>query len=433
VPSKYRLRERGAQLYALLTSGDSFRHGSWLFFATILGSAGLYVFHLVASRRLGPESYGVLASLLAIVALIAFSSAVGTTIVARFAAEFHAMREPGRLARLSDLVAWACAIILGLGGVAALALRTQIAIFLHIDTYAIVELTVILTALSIAVALLRGMQQGAQRFSALSLSQLIENVGRAGLGLAGVALGYGVRGALAGQALASAASLVYTFADVRLHFASRPEKMRIDLQRLFVTTLGIASAFFALAMLVHIDIILAKHYLSAYEAGLYGVATLPGRAITTVVAFLPVLVLPKSTARAAEGKSGTGLLLWGIGLAATFSLAGLVVFYFFPLQIVHVIAGGAYDAAAPLVFPYGCAAAMYGLASIAVSYRTGQGRFDFAFPLVLTVIGEVVAIANYHANAADIIRVLIVANGLALVVSLLPLSAMTKRMSQRDR
>ena len=418
MPSRFNLRNRGRTVYARVAGADFVRQGSWLFLSTLLGSAALYIFHFFATRRLGPDSYGILASMMAAIAFIAYFAQLGTTIVARFAAEFQACEDAGKLRRLLNLVLQSCLLVVAAGGIVAVVLRRPLAGFLHADVSGLVELTVMLTVSTVVLALLRGLLQGIQRFKALSISQFIEYAGRAALGIGGIVLGFGIRGALIGQVVGSLVALAYTFFDVNANLSATATRLRIDLRRLFITTRGIASAFLALAILINFDIILAKHYLNAHEAGLYAAATLAGRTMATVMYFVPTLLLPKATARAASGSDGHELLLSAFGVAAAFSLAALAAFYFFSNFIVLIIAGNAYSAAAPLVFLYGCAATVFGFVSIAVSYKTGHNQFNFAGPLLAIVACEVLAIAFFHTSAAQIIYVLIAANVVALVPSL---------------
>jgi len=413
-----RAKDLALGFYSRIAGRDTIRHGSLLFVATATGSAALFFFHFLASRRLGVEAYGVLAALLAAVALISFTSTVGTTIVARFAAEFYALDDARRLRRLNDVVTMVCASIFICGCAVAAAFTSQLAAFFHVDTLGVVALTVILTTLGVVLALARGIQQGAHRFTSLSVSQIVESLGKAVLAAVAVFAGLGVMGALAGQIAASLAAALYTFADTRMHFTAPPEKLRFNLRRLLQTSGGIAGAFVGLAILINFDVVLAKHYLTSREAGLYAVATLPGRTLAGIMYFLPTIMLPKATANASVGKPAHKLLLGAFAVSAGVWLIALTIFYLVPVPIVHLIAGGAYTAAAPLVFPYGCSAAVFGLASIAVAYRIGHGNFGFVIPLLIVVSGELVAIAFVHATALGIIRILICANVLALLVSL---------------
>ncbi len=420
-------------LYQRIARREGVRHGTALLVATTAGSAALFLFHFLASRRLGVENYGLLASLLASVALISFTASVGTSIVARFGAQYQATGEAGKMRRLNDFVLWVSIGIFAVGIAIAAVFRAQFAAFFRVEGSWSLSLTVVLTALGVVLALARGVQQGAQRFTALSVSQIIEYFGKAALGAIAVFAGLGVVGVLVGQIVASIAAASYTLGDTHKRFTVAAERLRLDPRKLLKACAGIAGAYVALAVLINVDVVLAKHYLSAREAGLYAVATLPGRALASIMFILPTMLLPKAAARASAGQPSHGLLRAAFGASAAAWLCALVAFYSVPVPIVYLIAGGAYTQAAPLVFLYGCSAAIFAFVSVVVSYRAGHGNFGFVLPLLIVVSAELIAIANFHKSAAEIIRVLIAANTLALVVSLYRMTMQAQPQDENAR
>jgi O-antigen/teichoic acid export membrane protein len=409
--------------------GDFVKHGTLVFSSTMLGSVFLYAFHFILSRRLGVEQYGTLASLLAGILLVMVLSTVGTTIIARFAAEFAAVDDQGKLRRLCDVLVLWCTGIVVIAIMIGYALRGAIGDFLHIGDVGLIELTALAAALSIALPMLRGVLQGAQRFTAFAVSTLVEQVGRTLLAVLLVMAGFGVIGAIGGIVIALFVTLGYTYASLRRNFSASPNRMRIDFRRLIITTSGIAASIFGITTLTFFDVVLAKHYLTAVDAGLYGAATLAGRVIYTVISFLPIILLPKAASRAARGESAIRLLLQAIGAALSFSAIALAIYGLFPATIIRMFAGPAYVGAAPLVFPLGAATAMLACANVVISYKIGLHRFDFIAPLLLVLLGEVIAISRFHASAQDIVRTLLVGHALVLVSTLYRITAPTRLRS----
>lgn len=423
MPSKYRLRHHANSIYAGIRNNNLVKQGRPLLLATMLASLAVYGFHFFASRTLGVERYGTVASLFAIATLISIASRVGTTIVARLAAEFEAAGDPGKNRKLFDLLVRSGAIFFVAIVATAFVFRLPFAAFLQIDDPQFVELTAILVGLIVVSGILRGLQQGAERFTPFGISFVIENVGRALFGGIGILSGQGIAGVLYGQIVAGAAAVAYTYFDLQRVPTGPPAALRVDFARLLKTSGGIAIAGFCLAVLSYFDVLLAKHYLSPLDAGLYGFAVLPGRTLSAIVSFLPTLILPKATTRAATGKPGHTILFAGLGLVAAFSLPAIVVFWAFSVPIVTTIAGPAYLGAAPLVLPYGYAMAFFALTSIAVSYKIGRRQFDFIVPLSIVTLAEIAGIVLFHNTASEIIHVVLVANGLAFVASILRILA----------
>jgi O-antigen/teichoic acid export membrane protein len=384
----------------------------------MVGSLFLYAFHFILSRWLGVERYGTLASLVAAILLVTVFATIGATIVARFAAEFDAVGDDARLRRLCDVLLWWCAGIVTVTVAGGYFIRTPISNFLHIGDPGLIVLAAFAAALSVALPIIRGVLQGAQRFTAFATSSLIEQAGKTLVAVALVAAGFGVIGAVGGIAAGLLIAFVYTYMVLRATFTAPPGRIRIDVRRLGITTSGIACSIFGITTLMFFDVVLAKHYLGAEQAGLYGAATLSGRVIYTVISFLPTILLPKATARFASGQSASRLFLQAIGAAAAFSALALAFYALFPGFVIRMFAGAAFAAAAPLVLPLSAATAMLAMANVVISYKIGLHRFDFVPPLLLILAGEVIAISRFHGTALEIIRTLLIGHALVLVSTL---------------
>ena len=413
-----RLSARAAELYGRLGGKEFVRQGRPLLVATGLASFAVYGFHFYVSRRLGVDQYGTIASLLSAVTLVNAAAAVGATVLARFAADFRAVDDRGRLRRLLDLVTRWSAIAAAIAVLGAFALRLPLAGFMNLHTPAYVVLAVALACLTVVAVLLRGMLQGMQQFVSFSLSFIAEQVGRALLAALCVAAGFGVAGALGGGIAAAAIASVYTYAGLRGLLRVPAVNLRIDVRRLVATTGAIAAATVGLAMLSYLDVVLAKHYLDPRSAGLYGFAVLPGRALTAIISFVPTWIFPKAAEHAAEGRNGHAPLAVGLGVATLLALPVLALLYFFAPQIAALAGGPQFEASAPLMLPYACAATVFTLASIAATYQMGRHQFRFVTPLAAAVAVEVGGIALLHGTAEHVVYAVLIANVAAFLAAL---------------
>lgn len=409
---------------------ESIRQNRPLFISTALASLAFYAFHFIASRRLGVDDYGAIATLLSAVTLLNAIAAIGATIVARFAAEFHALEDHARLRRLLDIVTQISAVLFAAAVLSALALATPLSAFLQIGSRPNIVLTSLLAGCTVAVVLLRALFQGMQRFAAFSISFIIEQAGRAIIATLIVVGGFRVQGALLGSIAATAFATMYTYLGLRRSLSQPPTRLRLDYRRLVIASSAIAISTLCLATLSFFDVILAKHYLSPHDAGLYSFAILPGRALTTVAAFLPTWMLPTSAQRFAKGISGNRMLAVTLGVAGALGALALAIFYTLSNAIVSIVAGQAFAGAATLIFPYGCAAALFSLTSIVVAYQIGQHRFTFVIPLLFAVLCEVSAIALFHETPLAIVQVVLGANALALLASLIGITGARRESIQ---
>jgi O-antigen/teichoic acid export membrane protein len=420
---KHLLPDGSSRLVRRLTRSEFVQHGALIFVSTMLASAFLYVFYFVASRWLGVERYGTLSALLSSILLLSVLSTIGMTIAARLAAELSVVQDVGKLRRLSDvLLRWSGGIVV-IAFALGVALRSPISAFLHVEQHGLIELSSLTAGLGIALTILRGVFQGSQKFGLFAGSMVVEAIGKTLFGIIGLALGAGLVGAISGFLLGSIFALVWTYVSLRLAFRTKPDRLRVNLSRLVITSGGIAGATLGITTLTFFDVVLAKHYLDAHWAGLYGAASLTGRALLTVVSFLPTILLPKATTRAASGKSAARLLLQAAGAAVAISAAVLAVYSSAPWLIIRIFAGPAFADAAVLVLPLGAAAALLAAANVVITYKIGLHRFDFVIPMLLVVLGELIAIVRFHGTPFEIIRTLLIGHALVLAASLYNVTA----------
>jgi hypothetical protein len=177
-----------------------------------VANAGNYGFNLVMAFLLGPEAYGALAALLALVLIGSVPGLALQAVVARRTALAHGAVWPG----WRWLVGRAG---VGLGLVTMLA-GPALVLFLHLEG----ALPVLWLALALAPTPLlfavQGLLQGQERFSALAAVMVAGATVKLALGVALVTAGLGVSGAMAGVA---AGGILAAVAGLRLVTPAPPE------------------------------------------------------------------------------------------------------------------------------------------------------------------------------------------------------------------
>jgi len=409
-------------MIARLRKNDFLRHGAVVFAGLMLANLFHYLFYFEVSRLLGLAGYAIVTSLFAAVLICALPGQIAQTVVAKIAADLHAV---GDLARLRTLGTRASLAALA-GGLLALVLallfRGAIADYLHVDDVRLVAAAGVALMLTVVLYVQRGVFQGAQRFATFTLSSVIEAVGKAILGAVFPLLGFGALGALVGLDIALAISFAYTTL-IFATFGKAAPSLVLPWRRIVATSSNIALSVSAISVMALFDVILVKHYFPADVAGLYSASSLAGRALFTVLAFVPTVIMPKAAARLASGKSPRSLLAQAGILVVLIAGTALAIFAFAPRLVIAIIAGRAYLAAAPLVFSYGCALTMLATANIAAMYKIGLHRFDFTLPLLAVMIGEIAAVSVRHGSLEIVIQTLVVGHALALVVTLYRITA----------
>jgi O-antigen/teichoic acid export membrane protein len=381
------------------------RHGSLVFAGLVGANVFTYVYYATVSRAVGIENAGLFTSLISAMLFLSLPGFVGATVLAKLVADATGRRRGGVAVFLGRRIAWLVCLTALAAFLAATAGYGAVSGFFHAHDGAIVALAAAGFALTFVLAPQRALLQGGGQFSALTLSNVLEGAGKAISGVAVLTVGGGLRAALGGYLVAVAAAVGLNFILTGRGTAPEaPPFQRADLNRVLR---GIALPIAATTAMTFVDVILVRHFLRAYEAGLYGAAALVGRAMLTVIAFVPTVLLPKATARVAQGESPVRLLAAALMMTAIVIGGILAVLAVAPAFVVTVISGQAFVAAAPLMLPYGLAMAGLAGALVLSNYLIGIDRHGFALPLTAVAICEAVAIIALHPDIATILHIVI--------------------------
>jgi O-antigen/teichoic acid export membrane protein len=167
-----------------------------------LANAGNYAFNVVMAFLLGPEAYGALAALLALVLVGSVPGLALQAVVARRVALAGWGRAPGGAAWPG--VGW----LVGRAGLAlvlvTVAIGPGLVLFLHLDSAVPVLWLALALAPTPLLFAVQGLLQGQERFGALAAVLLAGAGVKLAIGLALVAAGLGVGGAMAGVAAGGA-------------------------------------------------------------------------------------------------------------------------------------------------------------------------------------------------------------------------------------
>jgi O-antigen/teichoic acid export membrane protein len=395
---------------------DIARHGLVTFSATMGANAFNYLFHLATIRRLGVEEYGVVSATIAGIAVIGIPGAIVQQVLVKVSSELYAAGSLDRVRALADRVLGIMLIAAAVALAAGLLCRHAIAAYLALDRTDVIAIGLGIFAVGLITPGLRGVLQGVHDFASFSASLWIEGAVKTICGVGLVYLGFRAEGALAGMLLATACAAMFSLWRIRRDVAVPPSELHLDLRRLVVTMVGVTLTTAAVTLLTYMDVILVKHYFSPETAGIYSAVALIGKTILFFVGFVPLVVLPHVTSRAAAGLPTRGILVQaGVVLVAILAVS-LGAFALVPGTIVALAAGSHYAAGIPYLFGYGVAMALLGCTSFATAYRIGLHRFGFVVPLVVVAAGEALGIMFHHGSIREVIGVMTAGNLCALVV-----------------
>lgn len=391
------------------------RHGLIVFAGLMAGNFFIYIYYVLVSRIVGVESYGILIALLSAILLLSVPAIIAAAVIAKLAADFHAANDTGRLRRLANHVDRYGATV-GLAVFIAVALAsTPLELFFHLTSPLPVIVSGSALGLSLWVTAQRGILQGRHFFGSYAASYIVDAVGRCVFGAIG-ALRFGVVGAIAGFALDLAVTVLFNcFAARRGTTAAS----RLELPLTFggsATQIGLT--LLAVNVMLYYDTILVRHYFSAETAGLYGAAALVARAVYTIVGFVPVILLPNASQRAARGERPTPLILMAGAVVSFVGVLAIAMSVIAPALLVRIIAGPAFIEARQFVVPYVVALVALSGANAVANYNIGLGRFKQSVPLAVIALAQIIVVVAHHGSPHDILMTILIGDCCALGITL---------------
>jgi O-antigen/teichoic acid export membrane protein len=376
--------------------------------ALFAGNLVSYLFTVVVARQLGPAAYGALGGLLAIVIALAVPGMALQLVVARRVA---LDRRCG--AGIPEAAVLGLALRLGVAlGVPALAAAPLLSGYLHLGSLGPPAWLAVNLALLPPLFAVSGLLQGGERFGVLTGVLLLVAAGKLPLGVALVAAGYGVEGALAGVAAGTLAAVLLGVAacgPARRRPTPAGEEPTGGLgPEVAAATVGVLG----LVALTNLDVLLARHYLPAADSGLYAA----GSVVAKVTYWAPLaglmVVFPRLAAdgarRALLRRAGAATLAFGALCAA-----GSAVLAAWPALVPFGRAYGAVGPDLPLFAALGTAFALVQL--LLFSDIAARGRRS-PWPVGLAVAGQGLLVAGpFHQSVTQIVTVALASAAMPLL------------------
>lgn len=246
-----------------------------------------FVLTIALGRLLTTGDFGAAVALLGVAIVGQVPALALQAVVARHVATAARPGQARALTIHSALVAMLVGLVSGLA-------TFPLASLLHLGSpwpMAWVAVALVPTTLIFAI---QGLLQGEERFTALAGLLLVVSVTRVGGGLAGATFGpSGVfAGIAAGGVVALAVALLMVWRE--LGAAPQPDADAVSERRAFYSELGTAVAGMgALLALTNVDVILARHYLSRHDSGLYAAGAVASKIAFWFPQAVAVVVFPR--------------------------------------------------------------------------------------------------------------------------------------------
>jgi O-antigen/teichoic acid export membrane protein len=376
---------------------------------------------VVFTRLLGTGGYGSLAALLNLSVILYVP---GSALQVAAAREGTLGRLGDRDARAALLRRWTSTLIGVLVAVAVLAAlaREPLARLLNVDAAWAAAAVPVTGVLWLLVSVQRGLLMADRAYRAVGWSIVGEAAGRLAVGALLAEAGLGVTGAYVGTpaALALAGLVLALVLRRRLGAPAAAPQRRL---RSLVGTAAVPIVVLTLvAGLQNLDVIIARHVLSADDAGVYAAATVAAKALVWLAIGLGVWLLPEATRRAAAGGDPRPVLARALALVGLVAVPALIAYAAVPGLVLRTAFGPQYERGAGILLTLGAAYALLAVTYLAVQYLLGLRAGRLVWILAVAAVAEPAVLALTHGLAGFAAVVLAIQAATAAVILAVALS-----------
>jgi glycosyltransferase involved in cell wall biosynthesis/O-antigen/teichoic acid export membrane protein len=387
--------------------------------ATLTGNVLSLALTMVLARALGAGGYGALAALTSAFLILAVPGAAVQLAAAREAAAGRLSRVPPRWEALALALAAVAAATAAL-------LREPLAALAGVDEPWAAAIVPPALFLWLALSLRRGVLQGLGEHRAVAGSLLLEGGMRLAAATALVLAGAGVAGALLGVTvgmLAAIAALGVAGRGATGEAAASP--------RLRGSVVGVA-ALILLALVQHVDVIVAQHRLEAAEASAYAAAAVVAKVVAWAAVGLALALLPELSRHARRGPEDARRLARTLALVAAVGVPFTLLCAVAGEPLLRVVFGPELDGASDALPWLAAAMTLFACASVAVQHSLALGRRTLLPIVAVVALAEPLLLRSIGRAADDLaVALVLVQLGLAVVAVLFAARAAPRLEAKR--
>lgn len=382
----------------------------------IAGSNGInvinYLYNLAMGRLLGPINYGELASLLSLLGLLSMVPSSLGLVVIKYVSSNKSEAES------QSLVSWLNHKVLIISVVLFLLviIFTPVIIsFMHFNSPINIILIGLLLFVSIQSLFFKSVLQGIMAFKKLVFTIFVENLFKLITSIFLVYLGLSVFGALGGITLSVGLGWILSRKFITGYLAHKPStKPNLHSLRNYAVSVFVQSI--STTSLMSADLILVKHFFSAYDAGIYAAMSILGRVIFYGASPISSVMFPLVSKRQSKGDNYKSIFKYSLFMTASIAICILLIYYFFPVFSIKLLYGSLYTQYANLLVFFGLFMSLISLASLLLNYHLSVGNIKVVMIPLLAAIIQVGGILIYHPNLKSIILISSVAAIVMLIL-----------------
>lgn len=392
------------RIITVLRGDRTVRSASLMVGGRAAANIGAYLYHLTMGHLLGPVDYGVLQSLISLSNILNVPLVALNTVLVKYVSMYVGKGEREKIAWLYRQIRKASFILLLAGGGVFLVFSDIIMRFLHLDSW--INVLILDGALFVGLVNVvnRATLQGLSLFTNLVITQFIEGYGKALFGLVAVLAGLGVPGAFGAFVFVIVLSYLY-------------------MSRILGGTLGVAKpyplplramghyavpSFFStisVIALYNTDVILVRHFLSAYEAGLYAGLSVLGKIIFFGTSPVTATMFPLVSEAHAEGREYRKVFLSSLIFLLAIAGGVTIIFSLAPSQVMKILLGTGYAQASGYLVRFSIFMSMCAIINLFIHFFLSIHRVRAVSIVVMGALIQATALWLFHPNISTVITI----------------------------
>ena len=407
-------RKGRSKTFKNLNSGNLIRHLSQVISNSFLIAFFNIAFQLIMSRKLGPEQYGELQTLMTINSIVLIVLASIGFVVAKFVSYYKTRQQYDKMKFLAQ---WSFIFFFILGGgafIITVMLSRLVADYLNIVDYTIIVIFGIYVWVNFLIPIVDGILRGLQEFKFVGRDKIIESFSRILFGVILVYAGFGLKSIIGGLAAASAITTIVCGYILKKIYINKPYK--IEMREIYLFAVPVFFAFLSYAILSNIDIILVKHFFDAKTTGYFAAAGAIAKTMLSISFGSAGVMFPKIIEYYSNGNKEKMLKMLKNTLKITTILGVILtaIIAIFPEQIVYIFFGHQY-VTDYMLSVYVIATLLLSIATVLMMYDLAVKKYDFLWIFAIGAFIEIYQIYINHNTIYDVVWTLLVINAIILV------------------
>src|SRR3989344_6151221 len=374
-----------------------------LFLGNGFGAFFTFLFHFYMGRKLGPEDYGALGAILAVIYLFTIPLTTIQTSIAKFTSNFKSEKKYGEIHYLYKASTKRLFVFGIISMIIFLLLSKIIANFLHISLTPLLILSLYII-FSFLLYTNRGLLQGLQKFRSLSINLIIEGLFKLILGIIFILIGYKLNGAIG----AITFTLIFAFllSIYQLKSILKYKIKKFNSNVIYKYTIPVLIALLMLTAFYSFDILLIKHFFVDERAGYYAAISLLGKVVFFGTTPIPQVMFPKVNELHRKNKKSKNILYKSMLMILGFGFFITLIYFLFSGFIINLLYGELYLEAAGLLGWFAVIMTLFSLVYLMSFYNLSLNKKNFLYILALFNILEIALIYKFHNTLAQVVSIL---------------------------